>query len=226
MSKPRSEKPRNREVISPRETIVVNSANNSTAALAALYQGEKTDVSSILNTAMAMMGVALAYMVGAVSFVGKLSDGSTPWPLLLLLPFPLWLAIAYHSLIALNAMSHVASVRIIEDALFETSGLPSDKRLRVGSAAGDKIMDIRHAKIAHKLTTALVYGGVGILVILFTCFALHSANGIVKRNITLAQVPVMTISIVAYSLVLVLVAASWIEGFRVINGPKGNDSMN
>jgi DMSO/TMAO reductase YedYZ heme-binding membrane subunit len=85
----------------------------------------------------------------------------------------------------------------------------------VGSAAADKIMDIKQARLAHQLTTVFVYGGVGTLVILFTGFALHAANTIVKQNSTLAQVPIMTISIVAYLLILVLVAASWIEGFRV-----------
>jgi hypothetical protein len=91
MSKPGDEKPQNSETIVVLETAVVNNANDSIPALAALYQGEKTDASSIFNTAMAMMAVALAYLVGAVSFVGKLSDGSTPWFFLLLLPFPLWL---------------------------------------------------------------------------------------------------------------------------------------
>ena len=37
--------------------------NDPVIALAALYQGEKTDASYVFNTAMVMMGVAVAYLV-------------------------------------------------------------------------------------------------------------------------------------------------------------------
>ncbi len=47
------------------------SADLSVAALGALYQGEKTDASAIFNTAMAMMGVGVAYLVGCVSALGE-----------------------------------------------------------------------------------------------------------------------------------------------------------
>ena len=116
------------------------SGNDPIQALSALYQGEKTDASAIFNTAMAMMGVAVAYLVGAIPFVHKISEGPMPWLFLLLLPTPLWLVVAFHSLITLNAMSHGISVKIIEDALFESSGLHRKvKRDMVGSAAAAKL---------------------------------------------------------------------------------------
>ena len=40
-----------------------------------------------------------------------------PWTAVLLLPAPLWIIVAFHSLIALNAKSHGVSVQILEDAL-------------------------------------------------------------------------------------------------------------
>ena len=51
----------------------------------------------------------------------------------------------------LNAMSHGVSVRIIEDELFRKSGLQVDRDL-VGSAAGDKIMDVTQSRLAHQDT--------------------------------------------------------------------------
>jgi len=191
-------------------TIPVNGGDDRIAALAALYQGEKTDASYLFNTAMAMMGIAVSYVVGAIAFLGTPSRGPMPWLFLLLLPIPLWLIVAFHSLMTLNAMSHGISVRIIEDALFDASELRVDRCL-VGSAAGDKIMDITQEKVIHKVTTVVVYAGVAGLVIGFTVYALYSAQGIVKNDL------VWILAIGAYSLLLIVVAASWIVGVRMIN---------
>lgn len=201
--------------------------SDAVTALAALYQGEKTDTSYIFNTAMVMMGVAVTYVVGAIPFVGNLSrpaittsalaSSEVAWLFLLLLPIPLWLIAAFHSLITLNAMTHGISVRIIEDELFKASELPTNKRTLVGSLAGDRIMDITQAKVAHKITTVIVYAGVAFLVIGFTVYSLHSADEVVRRSVELANVPVLRIAIAVYSLLLGVVALSWIAGFRTIN---------
>jgi hypothetical protein len=194
-----------------------NRGNDRIAALAALYQGEKTDASYVLNTAMVMMGVAVAYLIGAIPFVGNLRNGPFAWLFLVLLPIPLWLIVAFHSLMTLNAMSHGISVRIIEDALFEASELRARRDL-VGSAAGDKIMDITQAKVVHKATTVVVYLGVACLVIGFTVYALYSAKGIVKHDV------IWVIAIVTYSLLLIMVLLSWIVGVLTINKGRGEIS--
>lgn len=186
------------------------------AALSALYQGEKTDASAIFNTAMTMMGVAGAYLIGAIPFVRKISEGPLPGPFLLLLPFPLWLIIAFHSLITLNAMSHGVSVKIIEDSLFATSGLGKHaKRDLVGSASADKIMDITLAKPIHKSTMIFVYGGLAALVIMFTIYSLYSAVGLV-------QLHTFVMVIVGYASVVLMVLASWIAGIRMIGKERKN----
>jgi hypothetical protein len=201
------------------KTAAVKIGDNTVVALAALYQGEKTDASYVFNTSMAMMGVAVVYLVGAIPFVGDLSRGPIAWLFLLLLLIPLWLIAAFHSLMTLNAMSHGISVRIIEDALFEASELKAKgaKRNLVGSAAGDKIMDISKAHGVHVLTTVVVYGGVAFLVIGFTAYALYSANGIVKDDVVLVHARVVEIAIATYSLLAIMVALSWIKGLRMIN---------
>lgn len=190
--------------------------NDPVPALAALYQGEKTDASYVFNTAMAMMGIAVLYLVSILPFIGKFGEGPIGWLFLLLLPIPLWLIVAFHSLITLNAMSHGISVRIIEQALFEVSDLQV-KRDLVGSAAGDKIMDITKSRTAHKLVTVVVYGGVALLVIGFTAYALYTANGIIKNDVALVHWRVIWIARGIYSLLVITVALSWIVGFRIIN---------
>ena len=184
---------------------------NNVTALAALYQGEKTDASYLSNTAMAMMVTAGAYLVGALQYMGKLNGEPNSGLFLLLLPIPLWLIAAFLSLVTLNAMSHGISVRIIEDALFKASGLwvKGVKRGLVGSVAGDKIMDITQASAVHVLTTMVVYGGVGLLVIVFTIYALYSAKRLVQgRVIWLAAIP--------YSLIFAMVVVSWVQGLSLI----------
>jgi hypothetical protein len=191
-------------------------------ALAALYQGEKTDASYVFNTAMAMMGVAVAYIVGAISVIDRFSSGTAGCLFLLLLPLPLWLVAAFHSLMTLTAMSHGISVRVIEDALFKKSELEVERDL-VGSAACDKIMDITRAKAAHVLTTLVVYGGIAFLVIGFTAYALYRAKE-VKDNDTLIHARALEIAMSVYFLFAVMVAYSWIEGLRTIN--KGRSDIS
>ncbi len=190
--------------------------NDPVPALAALYQGEKTDASNVFNTAMAMMGIAVAYLVGAIQFMDRISQGPIAWLFLLLLPIPVWLIAAFHSLMTINAMSHGISVQIIEDALFEVSELRVEREL-VGSKAGDKIMDIGKSHLVHKLITAFVYGGVGLMVIGFTGYALYSANGIIKSNAALVHAQVFWIALGIYSLIVVMVALSWTIGFTILH---------
>jgi hypothetical protein len=197
-------------------------ANDPVTALAALYQGEKTDASYVFNTAMVMMGVAVAYLVGAIPFVDKVSRGPIAWLFVLLLPVPLWLIAAFHSLMTLNAMSHGISVRIIENALFDESGLAArnaDREL-VGSAAGDRIMDITQAKVIHKVTTVVVYAGVALLVMGFTAYALHAARRIIAVDPALVRARVFEMATATYGLLTTMVGLSWIIGLKAINANR------
>ena len=84
-------------------------------------------------------------------------------------------------------------------------------RKLVGSAAGDKIMDITKAKFAHKLATGVVYGGVALLVIGFTVYALWFA-GTALGNPWFRHRSVR-IAIATYFLLFVIAASSWIVGW-------------
>jgi hypothetical protein len=189
MSKSRGKKPQNQQAMSEPETSVVKKMNDRIPALAALYQGEKTDASYTANTTMAMLGIAVVYLVYAMSLVGNLghglSHGPIDWLFLLLLPFPLWIVVAHHSLLTLTLMSHGISVRILDDPLFEAS--------------------------------------VASLAIGFTAYALYSANGIVRGDVVLVHARVIEIAIATYSLLVTIVALSWIVGLRMID--KGRSEI-
>ena len=195
------------------------------AALAALYQGEKTDTSYVFNTAMVMMGVAVTYVVGAVPWVRSLSEAPVGWLLILLLPVPLLLVVAFHSLMTLNAMSHGISVRIIENELFRAAGFAPNKRDLVGSAAGDKIMDITQAKLAHKVTSVVVYAGVALLVFGFTVYAVYSSYEVINRTrIWIHALFIWRAAIVIYACFILMVVLSWKSGLASV-GQGRRDSM-
>src|SRR6476469_237053 len=186
--------------------------HDTSGALGALYQSEKADASSISNVAMAMMGIAATYVIGAISLVDKYGTDSFPWIVVVLLPAPLWLVAAYHSLIALTGMCRSRSVQIIEGELFDLSGIPGGLRGAIGTMSGDQIMDIEHSKPAHRVATAFVYFGVAMSVIGYTLFA------IVRSWEHLGS----TARIVApafYAMALLIVAASWTVGLREVGRP-------
>lgn len=186
--------------------------DDSVSALGALYQGEKADASAIFNVAMAMMGIGAAYLVGVVTLADRYGSSPLTWNVVLLLPLPLWLIAAFHSLITLNAMIHGVSIRVIEDKLFEIANF-GDNCIRdlIGSQAGDKIMEIRNARWPHKIATGLVYGGVGIAILLYTAFVVigffvihDSWNGV--------EIIKALSAVVGYLLVAAIVINSWVVG--------------
>ena len=162
-----------------------------------------------------MMGVAAAYLVGVSAFADKYGSHSIPWTFVLLLPAPLWLIAIYHSLITLSAMRHGESVQIIEDELFCESGLPSHLRNKVGSKAGNRIMDITQARPVHKIATACVYGGFFLGVIAYTVYVIVQA----RHNVHFWSIGV---AIAGYSIALIITGASWIKG--LFPGNEGQET--
>ena len=183
--------------------------DESVSALGAMYQAEKTDGTGIFNVAMALMGLGVAYLVGAISTADKYGSASLPWSAVLLLPIPLWLIAAFNSLMTLNSMSHGVSVQILEDALFTQTKLHHKLRPLVGSRAGDRVMDIQRSKITHKIATIFVYGGVGASVVLYTSGVIYQAWHHVPRWISVC-------AILGYSLAVLIVFTSWVGGFRLL----------
>lgn len=190
---------------------------NRVSALGALYQGEKSDASSIFNVAMTMMGIAAAYVVGAISLADKYGSSSLPWSLVVLLPAPLWIITVFHSLIVLNSMHRGLSVSIIEDRLCDIAGFTKEQRDNIGTAAGDRVMDITRAKWPHKIATGFVYAGVGLLVVGYTVYVLigwwHSEGGWPR-----------VLMVALYVVCVGVAASSWTKGLIQIDQAKNEVS--
>lgn len=182
------------------------------SALGALYQGEKSDATGIFNVAMAMMGIAAAYIVAAVGIFGQLD--STSWIVVIALPIPLWLIAGFHSLLTLNGMMHGASVQILENHLYRETDLPPGARKYVGSKGADRIMDIGQSHPIHKVTTAFVYGGVALAVVGFTGLAVYNAWGSANNFARYG-------SMIGYVLAAGVVAGSWGWGMKEVNEANG-----
>jgi hypothetical protein len=203
-------------------------AESSVAALAALYQGEKTDAAYIFNTAMALMGIALGYLIAAVPVVANLSATGLPpatkiiphaWVYLLLLPLPLILVMEFHTLITLNAMMHGVSVAALEDQLVAAAHLNTPRKY-LGSRAGDQIMDVTQSRPIHQLVTNIVYGGVASCVLLFVLYALLADWPVISRDpqITrrLIKWALWAIMFSTYAVLAVIAARSWNIGQSVV----------
>jgi hypothetical protein len=176
--------------------------DNSAAALGALYQSEKADASSIFTIAMSMMGVAAAYVIGALAFSDKYGTDSMPWVVVVLLPFPLWLVASFHSLITLNTMRRALSIQIIEVRLCDVAGLSPDDQELVGNKTNEKIMDIREAPWSNKVAIMFTYGGVALAIVAFTAFVIARSWGQVALAWSITQ-------ILLYLGLVAVVALSW-----------------
>lgn len=220
---PRSKSKQIRVQTSPQDSTVLSGLDakpsDSLMALCALYQGEKTDMASILSSAMAMMGLGLAYMAGSLVFLNSSSRGHPSYLVAVLIPLPLWLVVAYHSLVTLNAMGHSLSVTIIEDALFRDSGLQVPREW-IGTAASDEIMDINKQGVVHKIATYVVYGGVLVLAVGFTIFALWFAIDTSWGDDSVLHKCVFTTALVGYLLLGAESIASWIVGIQKIGASR------
>jgi hypothetical protein len=213
---------RKRRAFRPQRTVGIDyrserpgaAADESANALGALYQGEKADAAGIFNVATALLGIGLAYLVAALGTADKFGSGALSWPVVLLLPLPLWLIAVFNSLMTLSAMSHGMSVAILEDALYSESRLHKELRLYVGSRAADQIMDIRKSNPVHKVATGFVYGGVAAAVLLFTLRVTAEAWSHVAGWMQF-------LAAAGYSLFVVLVVASWLAGFHELGKIEG-----
>ncbi len=175
------------------------------AVLAALYQAEKADAASTFNAAMSLMGIGAAYIVVAISYVGRFGTHSLPPYAVALAPAPLWLLAVFQSLMTLSAMMHGVSVHIIENELFIEAGLPKELRKYVGTRSGDMIMDIRQSNPIHGIATMFVYGGVAAMIVAFTVYAVD--------QVWAGLSPLFRVIIVViYSLMVTIVGLSWIFG--------------
>ncbi|GAA3044019.1 hypothetical protein [Actinokineospora globicatena] len=173
------------------------------AALGSMYQAERSENVSLLNTNIALLGAVLAYAAASVAFLDKVPQ--LPRAAAGLVPIPLWVGMLYSTVLVALTGRRGSSALIVEEALFSHTGLDPRKRNRVGSKAGEYIVNPTLAPWPYRIIIALVYVVPWLLVGLYTT---HLVVTYVRTG------PLVYAMGTGYTLLLLLVSTAYIRAFR------------
>ena len=144
------------------------------AALSALYQAERQYAAWMLVTALALVVGGLTYLGVVAVLINNVTLPGGHW-VLAFLAFPIWIVASFHVLIVANALVRASSIEIIEEQLTEIIGFDDGVRESIGSQAGQKAANIAEQPIPLKIQTTVSYGGVYIIIVVFTFYCLDVA---------------------------------------------------
>jgi hypothetical protein len=177
------------------------------SALGSMYQAERAESVTLLNVNIALLGAVLAYAAASVAFLDKIE--TLPRLAAALVPIPLWLGMLYSTLLVALSGKRGASALVIEDELFAYTGVRKNVRDRVGSRAGEYIVNPTMAPWPYRVLLGLVYVVPWGLVILYTVYMLVRY---VKAGWMLYATTTM------YVLLFVVVVAAYVRAF--LDTPK------
>jgi hypothetical protein len=173
------------------------------AALGVLYQSERQDSATILVTSLALVAAGLTYMgiVAVLLNTSRLVGGV--W-ISAFLAFPLWLIAAYHVLLVGTTLVRSNSIEIIEQRLLKVIGFDESTREDIGSLAGQKVLDIDKQPRVLRSQTYVSYGGVALIIIIFTIYCLTIA----AKSTGWISAPVVSAEVI-YALLIISSGAAW-----------------
>jgi hypothetical protein len=181
--------------------------STSVAALTALYQAERADNASMFNTILAMLAAGLAYFAGTLALSNNF--GSLGTVAVAVLPAPLWVVTAFHAVLFGAASKRTRSALRLEDKLYELTGMDKVDRDSIGSAAGERVHNIKIAPLAYKIVLVIAYGGSNMLIIMYTAYALVYVARISMGGLAVA--------LVVYVAILAAVGYAWIYNIRHVS---------
>ncbi|MFI9010983.1 sensor histidine kinase [Actinosynnema sp. NPDC053489] len=173
------------------------------AALGSMYQAERSENVTLLNINIALLGAVLAYAAASVAFLDKVPQ--LPQLGAALVPIPLWIGMLYSTLLVALQGRRGASAMAVENVLFEQTGIAPDARDRIGSRAGEYIVNPSVAPWPYRILLGVVYLVPWVLVGLYTTYMLVAH---VKTGSTLYG------SAAAYALLLLVAIAAYIRAYR------------
>lgn len=176
---------------------------NEVAALGSMYQAERSENVTLLNINIALLGAVLAYAAASVAFLDKVPQ--LPRLGAALVPIPLWLGMLYSTLLVALQGRRGASAMAIENVLFKQTGIPSNTRDRIGSRAGEYVVNPTVAPWAYRLLLGVVYVVPWGLVGLYTTYMLKTY---VKAGVTLYG------AAAGYALLLAVAIAAYVRALR------------
>jgi hypothetical protein len=143
-------------------------------ALTAIYTATRSDMSSIMNVSMALLGAGAAYIAATLAFADKFGQ-DVSWIAVILLPSPLWLVAAFHSLLLSISMSHTVTARYAERRLLTHAEVEPLDWHHIGLEAGDRIMNFKRSRWSHAVMDLIIYGGAAALVVAYSIYMLVKA---------------------------------------------------
>jgi fatty acid desaturase len=185
-------------------------------ALVAIYQAERSDASAILNIGLALVGAGAAYSVGTIAFSNQFGN-SVGWAFVALLPIPLWLISAFHSLIFTLGTVCGLSALFLEEEIFKRSGIDVRYRALIGSRARENVMNAARSTYPHMLATYVTYIGIGSVIISYTIYIMYASWGGVGAW--------RYLFLVAYTILFGTVLLSWISGIRTVANNWANSGL-
>lgn len=178
-------------------------SSNEVAALGSMYQAERSENVTLLNINIALLGAVLAYAAASVAFLDKVPQ--LPRLGAALVPIPLWIGMLYSTLLVALQGRRGASAMAVENVLFNQTGIPPNTRDRIGSRAGEYVVNPTVAPWAYRLLLGVVYVVPWGLVGLYTTYMLKTY---VKAGVTLYG------AAAGYALLLAVAIAAYIRAFR------------
>jgi hypothetical protein len=141
------------------------------AALSALYQAERQDMSSLDTLALALIAGYLAYLGIAAVILGESHAIANRW-VLPFLSLPLWVGSSYHVILVAANLARAQSVEIVEHLLVAEAEIEDNHRQKIGFRAIQRVMNVEEQPTVLKLQTFITYIGIFLVTTSFTAYCL------------------------------------------------------
>jgi hypothetical protein len=149
-----------------------NGQSQDVTALAAIYQAERSETTTLLNINIALLAAELAYLAASVAFIDKL--GIFPGGSAALVPAPLWLGLLYNIILIALSGRRGASLLILEKNLHQHTGLLPEQHSLVGARAGEYVVNPGSGSWCYRPALWLVYGIPPVLIVVYTWYILDT----------------------------------------------------
>lgn len=185
------------------EASAVPSPSEQIEALGALYSAERSNATNLGNERLALLALQITYLGLAVIALGSDSLPGGAWGAAFA-AFPLWFIHSYHLVLVALSIVRTRSVNLLEQAIYDRTGLSADQRALIGNRAGEMVHDVAYQPPLLKLQATAAYGGIGAVMVVFTGYALVVA----AQESGWREAPVLLAGTL-YACLFVAISLSW-----------------
>jgi hypothetical protein len=155
----------------------MGSTESQVEALASIYSADRQDGNNMEIISMTALGFGLSYISLSVAGTAYLSGKELGW-LLALLPLPVLIVIAWHSVFLATGVRRKKSATLLENYLIQQSGIEIDEE-EMGVRAIETILNAEHpdTKVGAKVTLLFGYAGSAVISLGFTAACIARGIG-------------------------------------------------